>query len=58
MDLNIRNFPEKLAKQAKIKAVRDGVTLREFIIQAIEGKLRKSDAERIKTDNLGVRGTF
>lgn len=36
MDINIRNVPEELAKSAKIAAVMEGKTLREFVIEAVE----------------------
>ena len=36
MDLNIRNFPEDLHKQLKIKAAKLDITLREVVIELIQ----------------------
>ena len=37
--LNIRTFPPELNKAAKIAAVKRGVTLRQFVIDAIKAAL-------------------
>ena len=39
--LNIKDFPEELHKQVKIRAIEKGITLREAIIEAIEDYLKK-----------------
>ena len=36
MDLNIRDFPEWLAKQLKQECLRNGVTLREYVIARLD----------------------
>ena len=35
MDMNIRNFPEGLYKKLKIMAVKEGLTLKELVIQLL-----------------------
>jgi predicted HicB family RNase H-like nuclease len=40
--LNVRVMPEKLIRKAKASAALQGKTLREWIIEAIQEKLRRS----------------
>lgn len=40
--LNIRGVPSDLIRRAKSAAALQGVTLREWVLKAIEGKLRKA----------------
>ena len=48
MNLNIRDFPEKLAQELRVEAARKGVSLREYVIarleygDAVEGVLSES----------------
>ena len=41
MTLNIRNFPDELHKDIKVKAVMEGITLKDIIIKAVEEYLKK-----------------
>jgi predicted HicB family RNase H-like nuclease len=40
-NLNIRNVPEDVHRDAKIAALRGGKTLQEWVIQAIKEKLER-----------------
>lgn len=40
--LNIRNAPDDLIRRAKSAAALQGVTLREWVLKAVEEKLKKS----------------
>ncbi len=44
--VNIKNFPEDLHRAAKIAAVKEGKSLRDWIIESVKEKL-----ERDKTKN-------
>ena len=37
----IRDFPNDLHKEAKIRAIQEGITLKDLIIRAIEEYLKK-----------------
>ena len=37
----VRDFPEDLHKKAKMKALKEDMTLRELIIKAVENYLKK-----------------
>lgn len=39
--LNVRNIPEELHHAAKVSAVKEGRSLREWLIEAIKEKLEK-----------------
>jgi len=39
MDLNIRDFPDDLAKRVKIKAVATGSTLKDYLIGILESSV-------------------
>lgn len=39
--LNIRNVPDELVRRAKSQAALEGKTLREWIVKAVEEKLKK-----------------
>ena len=36
MDLNIRDFPEKLAQEMRVEAAKNGVSLREYVIARLD----------------------
>jgi len=38
--LNIREFPDDLLKRAKIAAIQGGVTLRQYVIRAVEAAVK------------------
>lgn len=40
-DINLRDFPKDLHREAKAKAALEGITLKELIIKAIEAYLKK-----------------
>ena len=37
----LRDFPEDLRKEAKIRALREGITLKELIVKALTEYLKK-----------------
>ena len=39
MDLNIRNVPEDVVRDAKVKALEEGVSLREWVIILLRASL-------------------
>lgn len=41
-NLNIRNVPEDVHRDAKIQALKEGITLQEWVIQAIKEKLERT----------------
>ena len=47
----IKDFPEELHKEAKILAVSEGVTLHQFILEAVRDKV-----EALKADKPAKRG--
>jgi hypothetical protein len=40
-DINLRDFPETLHREAKAKAALEGMTLKELFIKAVDEYLRK-----------------
>lgn len=40
-NLNIRNVPEEVHRDAKIAALKEGVTLQEWVIKAIMEKIER-----------------
>jgi len=44
MVLNVKDFPDELHRQAKIRAAVDGVSLKEVIIRALSEYLEKKKA--------------
>jgi len=44
--LNIRNVPDDLMKRAKIAAIQRGVTLRQYVIQAVEAAVKAPTAKK------------
>lgn len=40
-DINLRNFPEDLHREAKAKAALEGIALKELIIKAVKAYLKK-----------------
>jgi predicted HicB family RNase H-like nuclease len=45
-DINLRDFPETLHREAKAKAALEGMTLKELFIKAVEEYLRKKGAKK------------
>ena len=41
--VNIRSMPEELVRRSKSQAALRGITLREFVIEALEKALQKGD---------------
>ena len=39
-DVNLREFPDELHREAKAKAALEGITLKELIIKAVEAYLK------------------
>lgn len=40
-NIGIRNFPVELRKQAKMAALKEGITLQEWFIEAVKEKLER-----------------
>ena len=46
--LNLREFPDELHRQAKVKAAMMRISLKEFIIRAVTEYLKKTDGGQKK----------
>ncbi len=44
--INLRDFPEELHKEAKIRAIQEGITLKDLIIKAVEEYLKKKATKK------------
>ena len=40
-NINLRDFPDQLHREAKAKAALEGITLKDLIIKAVEAYLKK-----------------
>lgn len=45
-NIGIRNFPVELRKQAKMAALKEGMTLQEWFIEAVKEKLERSQGTK------------
>jgi len=46
--LNIREFPKDVLKAAKIRAIEKGVTLREYVIWAVEAQAKAPRGRKVR----------
>jgi hypothetical protein len=50
--INLRDLPEDFVKRAKVQAVQEGMTLKDFVIKAVEKAIPKepaaTDSKRVK----------
>ena len=46
--LNIRNVPEDLMKRAKIAAIQNGMTLKDFVLRAVEVATKRGSAGKAR----------
>ena len=49
--LSVRDFPEELLRQAKSKAVLEGRTLRELVIEAVEKVVEEKKSLKVRRVN-------
>lgn len=53
--LNVRTFPSELLKRAKIQAAIDGISLKEFVIEAIKVHVEASELVQKNTLDLPTK---
>jgi hypothetical protein len=52
MVLNIKDFPDDLCFEAKIRALHQGITLREYIINSVQTAVNSEPIEWVDMDDV------